>query len=138
MNETMNADQLQKEFSYSAVPSGGPGGQHANKVSTKVILRFDLAASEALSSGEKELLLARLGQKLNAEGQLLLSCDESRSQHRNRETVTGRCIEILQRALTPEKKRIPTSAGKAAKARRMEKKKRQAYKKALRRRPDLD
>ena len=134
----MNEDQLRKEFSYSAVPSGGPGGQHANKVSTKVILRFDMFASNALSSDEKQLLLTRLGQKLTAEGQLMLSCDESRSQRQNKETVTGRCIEMLQSALVPEKKRIPTKAGRAEKARRMEKKKKQAYKKALRRKPDID
>jgi len=134
----MNEEQLRKEFSYSAVPSGGPGGQHANKVSTKVILRFDISASAALTFEEKQLLLVRLGQKTNAEGQLSLSCDESRSQHQNKETVTGRCVEMLQRALAPEKKRIPTRVGKAEKARRMEKKKKQAFKKALRRKPDIE
>ena len=134
----MHEDRIRKEITYSAVPSGGPGGQHANKVSSKVILRFDIPGSEALTLEEKELLLTSLATKLNAEGHLLLSCDESRSQHQNKEIVTKRFLEVLQSAVAPKKKRIPTKAGKATKARRMEKKKKQAFKKALRRKPDLE
>ena len=134
----MHEDRIRKEITYSAVPSGGPGGQHANKVSSKVILRFDIPGSEGLTLEEKELLLTSLATKLNAEGHLLLSCDESRSQHQNKEIVTKRFLEVLQSAVAPKKKRIPTKAGKATKARRMEKKKKQAFKKALRRKPDLE
>ena len=86
----MIAENLIKELNFKAVRSSGAGGQHVNKVSSKIELYFDLLNAAELTSEEKELLLKNLQPKLTKEGVLLLNCDESRSQHKNKEIVIFR------------------------------------------------
>lgn len=134
----MDIEILKNELEFAAVRSGGPGGQHANKVSSKVVLYFDIKNSQALTEKEKERLLDKLSSRLNKKNQLMLTCDESRSQHKNKQIVTNRLLTILEDSLTVSKKRIPTKVGRSEKARRLEAKKKRSLKKTLRKRPKLD
>ena len=108
----MNVDKIIKEISFTAVRSGGPGGQHANKVSSKVVLMFDIPGSASISEAQKARLVQKLAGKLNSREQLILTCDESRSQHKNKEIVSNRFITLLQETLKKQKKRVPTRVSK--------------------------
>ena len=134
----MDKEILQNELEFSAVRSGGPGGQHANKVSSKVIVVLDIKNSQAFSEKEKMRLFDKLSSRLNKKNQLMLTCDESRSQHQNKQIVTKRLAALLEAALKKDKIRIPTKVRKLEKARRMEAKKKRGLKKALRQKPKLD
>jgi len=134
----MNVEILKNELEFTAVRSGGPGGQHANKVSSKVVVLFDIEISKALSESEKVRLLDKLSSKLNKKNQFILTCDESRSQHKNKQIATNRLLALLQSALKIEKKRIPTKVGRMAKAKRLQAKKQRGLKKTLRQKPKLD
>jgi len=133
----MIAENLLKELKFKAVRSSGAGGQHVNKVSSKVELIFDLQNSTELSSEEKELLLKNLQSKLTKEAILLLQCDESRSQHKNKELVIDRFIQLITNGLKVPKKRKATKPSRASIKKRLEKKKKQAFKKAYRKKPEL-
>ncbi len=133
----MNSDNIIQELKFKAVRSSGAGGQHVNKVSSKVELLFDLQNSLCLSDDEKELLIQKLKSKLTKENVLLLSCDESRSQHKNKEIVTKRFLELIKKGLKVPKKRKATKPSKSSIQKRLDKKKKHAYKKAFRRKPKL-
>jgi len=133
----LNSEILLKELKFTAVRSGGPGGQHANKVSSKIQLSFDLMASEAFSDEEKQLLLKNLAPRLTKENILNLSVEESRSQHQNKEKAIQKFIELIEKNLIVPKRRKPTKPGKNAVKKRLEKKKKQSFKKILRKRVDL-
>jgi ribosome-associated protein len=132
----MNTEKLIKELKFKAVRSSGAGGQHVNKVSSKVVLIFDVENSKVFSEEEKELLLRNLKIKLTKEHLLILNCEENRSQHKNKELVIKRFLEIITNALKVPKKRKPTKPSKSSIKKRLEKKKKQAYKKAFRKRHD--
>lgn len=133
MNETL----VIKETRFKAIRSGGPGGQHANKVSSKVVGIFDLEGSRALSDSEKLRIKSRLGHRLSAEGELKLSCDSSRSQHKNKAVAAERLIGLLRGALKEQRKRVPTKVSRNEKARRLESKRKQSEKKERRRPPEF-
>ncbi|WP_330442201.1 alternative ribosome rescue aminoacyl-tRNA hydrolase ArfB [Flavobacterium sp. C4GT6] len=132
----MNKQQLLNETEYKAVRSSGAGGQNVNKVSSKVILNFDLNNSQAFTEEEKELLNEKLSSRLNTKGTLILQCDEDRSQIRNKQLVTKRFIELIETALQQDKPRIATKIPKAVIKKRLENKRRQAEKKQSRRKFD--
>jgi len=134
----MNKEKILKEISFTAVRSGGPGGQHANKVSSKVVLVFDIPSSEAISLEECEVLLEKLEGRLNSRKELILTCDESRSQHKNKDIVTNRFLALLEASLKKPKKRVPTKVSRTEKARRIEAKKKRGQKKSLRQKPKWD
>ncbi|MDX8552009.1 MULTISPECIES: alternative ribosome rescue aminoacyl-tRNA hydrolase ArfB [Tenacibaculum] len=125
----MNKEQLLKELNFKAVRSSGAGGQHVNKVSSKVELSFTIEDSLGLSDKEKALLLKNLANRLSKEHTLILSSQESRSQHRNKELVTERFFNLLAQALVVPKVRKATKPKKAAIAKRLDAKKQQAEKK---------
>jgi len=133
----MITENLIKELNFKAVRSSGAGGQHVNKVSSKIELYFDLLNAAELTSEEKELLLKNLQPKLTKEGVLLLNCDESRSQHKNKEIVIKRFLEIIYNGLKIPKKRKATKPSKSSIQKRLDKKKKLAYKKALRNKPEM-
>ncbi len=133
----MDTEKLLKELKFKAVRSSGAGGQHVNKVSSKVELTFDVQNSSEFTEEERELLFKNLQTRLTKEGLLLLNCDDSRSQHKNKELVIKRFLEIITNGLKVPKKRKPTKPSKASIKKRLEKKKKQAYKKALRNKPEL-
>lgn len=123
------------ELHFSASRSSGPGGQHVNKVSTKMELRFHVASSELLTDAEKELIQEKLATRISAAGELILVSQSERSQLQNKEKVTEKFYVLIARALTPRKKRKPTRPSKASKEERLELKHQQAEKKERRRSP---
>ena len=134
----MNPELIKKELKFKAIRSSGAGGQHVNKVSSKVELSFDLINSAALSLEEKELLQKKLKTKLTKEFILIIQCDESRSQHKNKELVIKRFLELIINGLKVPKKRKATKPSKSSIRKRLEKKKKQAFKKVFRRKPNLE
>jgi ribosome-associated protein len=122
----------ESELSFAFARSGGPGGQNVNKVSSKVILRWNVAAS-AIRNDVKQRFTQAYGNRINDAGELVLDCDETRSQHQNREIVVARLRDMLARVARPPKKRIATKPGKAVKARRRKSRERESQKKQMRR-----
>lgn len=131
----MNVDSLINELSFTTSRSGGSGGQHVNKVETKVTLYFDLVNSKALSEKERQLLLKNLANKINKQGVLILSSDKSRSQLANKEKVITKFKLLLKKATQKKKKRIPTKPSKAAVESIRKKKKIRAEIKRMRKSP---
>ncbi len=134
----MNTKILQNELNFKAIPSGGPGGQHANKVSSKIILTFDLSESKAFTIDEKALLTKNLEHRLSNENILILSCDESRSQHQNKSKIIERFNNIIEKGLVILKERKATKPSKSSVIKRLDKKQIQSSKKTLRRKPKID
>ncbi len=123
------------ELDYQASRSGGPGGQHVNTSSTRIEVWWDVAGSPTLSPDQRAQLLQRLGSRLDSIGRLRLVSSGSRSQLRNREDVTERLQSVVAAALAVPKKRKPTKPTRAAKAARVEAKRRRAATKQRRRSP---
>jgi ribosome-associated protein len=120
------------ELSYRASRSGGPGGQHVNTSSTRVELVWNVAASPSLSEAQRALVLEKLANRINAEGELLLVGGESRSQYQNKEAVTERFAELLREALHVPKPRRKTKPSRAAREERLQSKKRRSETKKMR------
>jgi len=125
------------EFVFQASRSGGAGGQNVNKVSTKVELRINIANSAFLSDEEKETIAAKLVNKINNIGELILVCQTERSQLRNKDKVIEKFFMLIERALTPRKKRLRTKPTKASVERRLESKRVQSKIKITRKDVDL-
>ena len=134
----MNWEVILGELHFKAVRGGGPGGQHVNKVASKIILFFDIARSKGLSDIEKKRLYDKLATKLTKQGLLVLGADARRSQHQNKEAVIERLFRLLESALAVPKSRKRTKPTKAAVEKRIKAKKQQAQKKAHRGKPDLE
>ena len=126
------------ELEYRASRSGGPGGQHVNTSSTRIEVWWDVAASAALDDAQRERLLARLATRLDGAGRLRLVSGATRSQLKNRVEVTARLVEMVAKALHVPKPRKKTRPSKAAKAARLEDKRRRSSLKASRRRTGRD
>ena len=134
----MNKDLLLQELKFRAVRSGGAGGQHVNKVSTKVELSLNLYSSRAFNESEKERLYKKLNKRLTSENKLLVQCDESRSQRKNREIAEDRLLKLIEEALKVPKKRKKTSPSKASVEKRLKTKRVVAMKKTSRQKPEDD
>ena len=126
------------ELEYRASRSSGPGGQHVNTSSTRVEVWWDVAGSSALSEEQRARLLARLATRLDSAGRLRLVSGGSRSQLRNREEVTERLRDLVAAALRVPKVRKRTRPSRAAKAARLEAKRRRAATKRERRPPGAE
>ena len=136
INASTAVDEAELDFTFAR--SGGPGGQHANTSSTKVELRWDVGASPSISAQQKDVIRARLGRRVNADGVLVLQASEYRSQTRNRDAVVARFVTLLADALQVQASRRPTKPTKAARKRRLEAKRRRAQTKSLRRSPPAE
>ena len=134
----MNKEILNNELRFSFIRSGGPGGQHANKVSSKVVLLYDVSNSAALTELEKERILEKLSTRLNKKNQIILTCDESRSQFKNKQIAVNRLMDLLEMNLREDKKRIPVKISKQEKARRLEAKRKHGQRKKFRQKPNMD
>jgi len=121
------------ELKFVFSRSGGPGGQHVNKVSSKVELLFDVAKSRSLNQRQIERLRVRLGSRIGADGILRLSEQSSRSQWRNRQKAIERFQQLLRTALREQRKRIQTGPTPAAREERLRTKQLHARKKGERR-----
>ena len=126
------------ELDYHATRSGGPGGQHVNTSSTRIEVWWDVRSSPTLSEEQRARLLERLATRLNGEGRLRVVASESRSQLRNREAATERLRDLVASALVVRKARKRTKPSRAAKAARLEAKRRRSAVKRERRRPRHD
>lgn len=132
----MNQEQILNELQFKAIRSSGPGGQHANKVSSKVELSFQIAASDGLTERQKKRLLLKLGNKLSKEGVLILQCDESRSQHKNKDLVIKRFFKLLEKSLIVPKARKKSKPTRSSIEKRLKSKKIASLKKVNRSKPD--
>ncbi|HZT90716.1 MAG TPA: alternative ribosome rescue aminoacyl-tRNA hydrolase ArfB [Gaiellaceae bacterium] len=126
----MDVDLIRAEVAFRFSRSSGPGGQHAQKSSTRVEALFDVAASAGLTDAEKKRVLARVGPVVRAVAQ------DERSQLRNRELASERVVVQLREAARVRRARRPTTPTMAAQERRLEEKRRRSATKRLRRGPD--
>ena len=95
----MKAAIVTSELNFKAVRSSGAGGQNINKVSSKIVLIYDLATSQGLDEEEKLLLQTKLKTKISQENLLILTCDEDRSQFKNKKIIIKRFFEMLEKEL---------------------------------------
>jgi ribosome-associated protein len=133
----METEKIIAELNFKAVRSSGAGGQNVNKVSSKVVLTFNLITSEALSEEEKALLKSKLNPKLTSENLLILNCDEDRSQLKNKTIVTKRFLDLIKNSLVVPKKRKATKIPKSVVEKRLKDKSSVAEIKENRKKPKL-
>lgn len=133
----MEIQTILSEVKYKAVRSSGAGGQNVNKVSSKVVLTFDLSNSQGFSAEEKLLLETNLRNRLTTDLVLILNCDEDRSQLKNKEIVTKRFLDIIKKGLYVPKERKPTKIPKSVIRKRIKDKKNVSEVKRNRRKPDF-
>lgn len=132
----MDPALLHPELTFRTSRSSGSGGQHVNKVESRVELLFDIRSSTILTDAQKALLFERLDNRINKDGVLLLARQNHRSQRRNREAALIAFDELIAQTLRPRKQRKKVKPLVANKKKRLEKKKRQSEKKAMRRKVD--
>ena len=116
-------------------PSGGPGGQHANKVATRVDLSWNVNGSAVLTERQRRLIKGRLRNRIDTRGDLRVNSDRHRSQLMNRRDAQQRLADLVQEALTPRRNRIATEPTAAARRRRVDDKRKRGEVKRLRRQP---
>lgn len=133
----MDKDKIISELSFKAVRSSGAGGQNVNKVSSKVVLIFDIINSQSLSEEEKERSKKKLKSKLTLDGILILNCDEDRSQLKNKEIVIKRFLELIEKSLVIPKERKATKIPKSVNEKRLKDKSSNSEIKQNRKKPDF-
>lgn len=124
---------LESEITFKTSRSGGSGGQHVNKVSTKVELDFDVVNSKILTDEQKDIITNKLAARITVEGILQVICQTERSQLRNKIAAIAKFHELIDSCFVVIKKRKATKVSKAVKERRLLAKKRNAEIKKLRR-----
>jgi len=133
----MEIQKIISELQFKAVRSSGAGGQNVNKVSSKVVLSFDLKNSQALSEEEKLRLETNLSSRLTTDLILILNCDEDRSQLKNKEIVTKRFLELIRKGLVVPKIRKVTKVPKSVIKKRIKNKKNLSDLKQSRKKPNF-
>lgn len=128
----MDKNKLISELEFTAVRSSGAGGQHVNKVSSKIVLRFDIKSSNLLSDQQKTRLLEKLKHRINKNNTLIITCEESRSQHKNKIIAINKCFDLITEGLKRQKKRKPIKRSKSDNLKRLKLKTKQSLKKANR------
>ena len=122
----------ERELTITFSRSAGKGGQNVNKLSTKATLKWDVYNSQILAPEQKYLILHKLSNRINEKGELVLWSQSERSQAQNKATVIEKLNWLVNKALTPEIKRIPTKPTKGSKEKRIQMKKKISEKKRLR------
>ena len=113
-----------RELVFTASRSRGPGGQHVNKVNSRMTLQFDIQASPNLSATQRSRIFSSLSTRINADGMLRLDCQKHRMQSMNRAELIERFVKLFRQALTPKRYRVATRISNAVKERRLDQKKR--------------
>lgn len=127
-----------RDLDVRVARSSGPGGQGVNTTDSKVELRFDLEGTECMNESQKALVRRQLGNRVTADGVLILQSNEHRSQHRNREAARERMRRLISEALVPPRPRRATKPTKGAKRRRIEAKRQRSDLKRQRQAPHAD
>ena len=136
VNRALTIPDHELEMRFS--PSGGPGGQHANKASTRVELSWNVERSDVLSARQRQRLRSSLRHRMDSAGNVRIVADEYRSQMRNRDAAVKRLVHLLSEALKPVKQRVDTKPTRASKERRLQQKKMRSQTKNFRRAPSGD
>jgi ribosome-associated protein len=123
------------ELHFTFARSGGPGGQNVNKVASKAVLRWDLAANSTLPADVKDRLRGQQRRRLTAEGELIIQGQRFRDQERNKQDCLDRLRDMIRTALHRPRPRKATRPSRASRERRLEAKRQQARRKAHRRKP---
>jgi ribosome-associated protein len=131
---SIDEDEIQER----AARASGPGGQHVNKTSTAVELRFDVRGSPSLPDDVKARLIKLAGARCTQEGVIVLFSQGSRSQEMNRQEARARLVELIRKAAVRPKTRRPTRPTYSSKLKRLEGKAKRAGVKAMRGRPGMD
>jgi ribosome-associated protein len=127
---------LDPELDFKTSKSSGPGGQHVNKVNSRVSLSFDIPNSQVLEAHEKAVILKKLATKLTNDGILIIHAQQKRSQLQNKELAIQKFYEMLSKAFKPKKVRKATKPSKSAIQKRLKEKKAHSEKKLYRRKPE--
>ena len=130
--------ELEREFNIKAIRSSGSGGQHVNKVATKIELSFSVSESLVLNQHQKAIIIEKLYNRLTKDQVLILQCGETRSQLKNKRIAISRAFSILEAALEVKAERKPTKVPKSVIKKRLKNKKIQSEKKVNRRKPNID
>lgn len=130
--------ELEREFNFKAIRSSGSGGQHVNKVATKIELSFSVSESLVLNQHQKAIIIEKLYNRLTKDQVLILQCGETRSQLKNKRIAISRAFSVLEAALEVKAERKPTKVPKSVIKKRLKNKKIQSEKKASRRKPNID
>ena len=130
ISPNLSIDESELEITF--VRSSGPGGQNVNKVATAAQLRFDASHSRSLPPDVRARLISRAGSRITRDGVLIITARRFRTQERNRADAIDRLVEMIRTAATPPKHRRKTKTSRAAKARRVDEKRRRSVTKRLR------
>lgn len=130
--------EIEKEFNLKAIRSSGSGGQHVNKVATKIELSFNVELSQSLTQEQKQIIIDKLASRLTKENVLIIQCSETRSQLKNKRIAIQKAISIIEEALVINPERKPTKIPKAVIKKRLKSKRLNSEKKANRRKPDIN
>jgi ribosome-associated protein len=133
----LDKEKIISELTFKAVRSSGAGGQNVNKVSSKVVLTFDLLNSQALSEEEKIRIQGKIATRLTLENILILNCDEDRSQLKNKELVVKRFLDLLKKSLIIPKERKATKIPKSVIEKRLKQKATNSVIKMTRKKPEI-
>lgn len=129
----LDSEALKNEIKYKTSRSSGSGGQNVNKIETKVSLLWDFAHSNLLNDVQKNILVTKLHNRLQADGLLQIDSSDTRSQLSNKEIAFQKLLNLINQALQPTKKRVPTKIPRAKVLARLDRKSKQAEKKSNRR-----
>ncbi len=129
--------QLENEIVFSATRSSGPGGQNLNKVNTRVELRFSVLTSSVFSDEEKARISLKIKNRINCEGELILTSQTGRTQLDNKKKALEKFFGLIEKALTIQKKRLKSAPTLASRLNRLESKRNLALKKQLRKPPKI-